>query len=160
MDLTKPAILQEDPDSPSHDNVDAASRAALERLEEHPVEQAGVVYKYPDGTYKYSTISMSVAKDKFKLAAAVPKGATLASIWHTHTSDEDLAKMFSPDDLQMSEKLKIPSYIMFKDKKIRKYIPGVSKKVRQSMGGTFQPSFFAQGDDLEDVVQQAQAGKE
>lgn len=118
-----PAIL--DPQTEWDDELDSSAGKALSGITgPAQTEQAGVLFQRPDGKYGRSTTIASTQHDHFKLRAQVPQGHKIAGIFHTHLGSDRNAQFFSPDDIEMANQLKVPSYIRFADGSVRKYVPG------------------------------------
>jgi len=118
-----------DPTSPWLPDLDTAVNEAIKRSGKIASnEQSGVIFKNADGHYAYSIPLTSARQDDFALRAQLAKGQSLAAIWHSHPGDDELATYFSPHDLEMADKLGIPSYVRFNsDGSIRSYTPGKTK---------------------------------
>lgn len=114
-----------DPQTEWDDELDSSAGKALSGIASPAkVEQAGVLFQRPDGKYGRSTTIASTQHDHFKLSAQVPQGHKIAGIFHTHLGSDRNAQFFSPDDIEMANQLKVPSYIRFADGSVRKYVPG------------------------------------
>lgn len=140
-----------DPTSPWMSDIDTAVTEAIKRsgkIAEN--EQSGVIFKNADGQYAYSIPLTSARQDDFALRAQVQKGHTLAAIWHSHPGEDDLSRYFSPQDLAMADKLKLPSYIRFnQDGAVRRYMPGKSAVTRINKGtGQFDSVKVSRGDPV------------
>lgn len=111
-------------------------------------EQAGVVLLSPDGKY-YDTSPVSAQEDHFALRLKLEKGWSIAGIFHTHPGDDDRAGYFSPGDLEIANRLKVPSYIKFaKDGSIRSYTPGRTKTTRIGERGSTDYVDASYGDSI------------
>src|SRR4051812_14899239 len=78
-----------DPTSPMYATTDEAANAAFARLTPNgTVEQAGVIYKTPEGKFAYSIPTTQNKKDDFALQAIRGNGQNLAGIYHTHPGDD------------------------------------------------------------------------
>jgi proteasome lid subunit RPN8/RPN11 len=99
-------------------------------------EQAAVIIQRPDGSYGYSTVAPQNDHDNFALRALLAKDHKLAGIVHSHPGADAYGQVFSPKDLDVSENLKVPSFIRFNsDSSIRKYVPGTTKTQRTQVSG-------------------------
>lgn len=120
---TPAAVL--DPQTEWDSDLDSSAGKALSGIAgPAKTEQAGVLFQRPDGQYGRSTTIASTQHDHFKLSAQVPQGHKIAGIFHTHLGSDRNAQFFSPDDIEMANQLKVPSYIRFADGSVRKYVPG------------------------------------
>lgn len=128
-----------DPTSPWLPDLDAAVNEAIKRSGKITAnEQSGVVIKNADGHFAYSIPLTSVRQDDFALRARLAQGQSLAAIWHSHPGNDELAGYFSPHDLEMADKLNVPSYVRFNsDGSIRSYTPGKTKTRRMSVADAF-----------------------
>lgn len=143
-------VVVPDPKSPEFDTQHAAARALADAFAAAGnAETAGVLYKNTAGKFVYST-TMPGTGDKFELRVGMPKGHTLAGIVHSHPSDEPSSQVFSPDDINVAETLKVPSYVRFlHDSTTRVYSPGQTKTQRMTMPGYAKfPVKVAAGDDV------------
>jgi hypothetical protein len=110
-------------------------------------EQAAVIFKRPDGSHVYSTVAPQVTHDTFALRAQMPKGYTLSGIVHSHPGTDGDAYKFSPNDLDVANKLGVPSYIRFLgNNQMRKYVPGSTKT--QTVGSGISKQTVAYGEPL------------
>lgn len=125
-----------DPQSPVYDNLDKAADAVSQPPEKDPsLERSAAVYKMQDGSYRYSTVNTDGTRDQFAMRVAIPQGAKLAAIVHNHPGTDNDAGVFSPQDLQMADQLKVPSYIRFNsDNSLRSYTPGKTKTTLTGTG--------------------------
>lgn len=139
-----------DPDSPAHDTLDAAARALSGKFNKKSGnETAGMLFKDPDGKYRYS-VTAPGSEDKFELHIAVPKGYSVAGIVHSHPGIDERGQVFSPNDLDIAHQLKVPSYVNFlKDDSMRRYTPGVSKIQPMDNVGSRMPLHVSMGDPLD-----------
>lgn len=113
-------------------------------------EQAAVVIRRPDGTYGYSTVAPQQTHDSFALRAGIPKEYSLAGIVHSHPGTDAIAGVFSPQDLQVAESLKVPSFIRFNnDNSLRQYVPGTTKTQQTFIDGSKFGVKSALGDPVE-----------
>lgn len=137
-----------DPTSPWLPDLDSAVNEAIKRSGAIANnEQSGVVFKNADGHFAYSIPLTSARQDDFALRAQIPEGMSLAGIWHSHPGNDELAGFFSPADLDMADKLNVPSYIRFnKDGAIRSYTPGKTKTLRRSLYDPATTSRVTRGD--------------
>lgn len=150
---TDPNIVTPDDASPSYQLPDQAADAISKDFGSKDIEQAGVVFKKPDGTYSYSTVAPSQQADTFALRARMPQGYSLAAIVHSHPGNDADGQVFSGNDLDVADQLKVPSFVRFnKDNSIRKYTPGVTKTQRQRMVSSMQSQRTAQGDPISQPV--------
>lgn len=118
-----------DPDSPEFDDPASAADAVSRDFGKlKDVEQAAVVIKKPNGKYGYSTVAPQTTHDSFALRAGLPKDHSIAGVVHSHPGADALGQVFSPQDLNVADKLGVPSYIRFiNDNSIRQYQPGQTK---------------------------------
>lgn len=140
-----------DPTSPWLPDLDTAVNEAIKRSGAITRnEQSGVVIKNADGHFAYSIPLTSVRHDDFALRAQLAQGQALAAIWHSHPGNDQLAGYFSPHDLEMADKLKVPSYIRFNaDGSIRSYTPGKTRtKSIEAGNGPFNVMKVARGDTV------------
>lgn len=126
-----------DPTSGTYDDLDSAAQAFYGAIGAHDpkLEESGVIFSDTDGKFHYS-IPSAQHDDAFKMR--VPQSATqkLAALFHSHPAGEGQESLlFSPDDVQVANQLKVPSYIYFeRDGTMKKYIPGVTKTTMHSVG--------------------------
>lgn len=138
-----------DPNSPAFENMDEAARAFAATFPNDGSETAGMLYKDTDGQFRYST-SIPGTDEHFKFGALVPKGVSLGAIVHSHPGKDQLGQVFSPDDLDMANQMKLPSYIRFLNADdLRVYRPGVTKTEKMPMEGTRFGVTVARGDALQ-----------
>lgn len=148
--MAKSDAIGVDPKSPAYDSVDEASRALAATFPDREHETAGMVYKSADGKYRFST-TISGSGDHFALQAAVPAGASLAAIVHSHPGNDALGQRFSQDDIETANKLKLPSYVRFLDRNsVRAYRPGITKTQDMPMSGSKFSQRVSRGDPLSD----------
>jgi hypothetical protein len=154
-------LVSLDPNAPVHDNIDDAAFQCLKSLgnvdSANGAEQAGVIFQNSDGQFACSTPTDSHDHDNFSLRAAVPKGGSIAGIFHTHLGEDDLAQVFSPKDVQVSNQLKVPSYVMFQGGAVRKFVPGQTKTQDMTLSGSRFPVTVARGDTVLPTKQSAAA---
>jgi hypothetical protein len=135
-----------DPTSPMFGSLDEAANAAFGRLTPGTVEQAGVLYKTPDGQFAYS-IPTSQKQEGFSLRAINSPTQSMAGIFHTHPGNDSLGQVFSPSDIEIAQQLTMPSYVQFqKDGSIRAFVPGRTRTSDMNVSGTHQK--IAKGDPL------------
>lgn len=141
-----------DPTSPWMVDMDTAVSEALKRIEaSQNAEHAGVIYQNPDGQYAYSIPLAMRLRDEFSLNVQPTKDRKLVAIWHRHPNDskQDDSLLFSPDDLNVADKLNLPSYIHFLgDNTLRSYTPKKTKTFSKRMPGTMMPVRVSRGDDV------------
>lgn len=136
------------PDTQGVDSLDTAANGVLGKLTDDTQEHAGVIMQGPDGKY-YNTDPIASQHDHFGMRVQLQHGWKIAGIYHTHPGDDDLGQYFSPNDLAVSESLKIPSYIRFqKDGSVRRYTPGQTKTQNMAHTGDKFGMRVAKGDDL------------
>lgn len=145
-----PQAITLDAASPSYATADAAADAVSKAFpQQKDAEQAAVLFQRPDGTYGYSTVAPQEDHDNFQLRAQIPKGHKLAGIVHSHPGQDSLGQVFSPKDLDVSDQLKVPSFIRFNnDNSIRKYVPGTTSTQRTSISGNAFGVRTAKGDAI------------
>ena len=150
--MPRPTKITVDPSSPKFDTIDQAAKALSEKFgatSRNINEQAGVLFKSPDGKFQYST-GIGGSDDNFALAAQIPDQFSLAGIVHTHPGQTSDSQVFSPHDLDVANQLKLPSYVRFlKDGSTRKYIPGTTATQQFRQSGSM-PTKVAHGDALDD----------
>lgn len=150
MATPPPPKIGIDPSSPRHKSIDEAAyglHTQVGKADRHgEQETAGVILKTPDGSYQYSTLAPQALHDKFEIHVMIPDGTTIAGIYHTHPGDDDDAKYFSQDDLNIARKLNVPSYITFSDGSLRKYQPGQTKTDYTTAPGSRNTQKTAIGD--------------
>lgn len=110
---------------------DTAAQAALANAQQQNLsrEVGGALFKNADGEYCYSIPVGGAQSDH--IAFAVPKqdGITPAGIYHTHPlgGNEAQNDQFSPDDVDMANRLKMTSYIKaLTNGVVKRYDPGVT----------------------------------
>jgi hypothetical protein len=140
-----------DPTSPWLPDLEAAVNEAIRRSGKIANnEQSGVIFRNADGHFAYSIPLTSVRQDDFALRAPLAQGQSIAAIWHSHPGADELAGYFSPHDLEMADKLNVPSYIRFNsDGSIRSYTPGKTKTKSIVTGADrFATTKVARGDPV------------
>jgi hypothetical protein len=145
-------LAAQDPTSQIYDNLDSSAygfKGALDPANKS--EQAGVMYVDADGKYRMSIPTTQRRTEGFALRMQPPEGSKAAGIFHTHPGNDADSQMFSPNDLAVADKLKIPSYVMFtKTGEIRRYTPGVTKTHRVYIPGSQDQDYAADGDKVVD----------
>lgn len=148
--MGKPRISL-DPNSPVFDSADEAANAMAGTFgsTKKVNERAGVLLKDGDGKYRYST-TVDGSNDQFALAAQIPQGMTFAGIVHSHPGTDQRGSVFSPDDVNTANQLKVPSYVRFAgaDGAVRKYVPGQTKTSQMADPTSRMPLTVASGDSL------------
>lgn len=131
---------------PAFDSLDQAAHEVSKDFGKLPkVEQSAALFKREDGKYIYSAAVTNSDHDNFGMRVQFPKGMTLAGIVHSHPGEDDLGQYFSPNDIDIANQLKVPSYIRFlRDDSIRRYTPGQTATTNLRGYGTH----VAQGDAL------------
>ena len=125
-----------DPNSPIFQTPDGAAAAVSKMFAHLPGEQSAACILRPDGTYGYSTISPQQGETNFQMRVALPKDHKLACIVHSHPGNDQDGQYFSPDDINVANQLKVPSFIRFnRDDTIRRFTPGVTKTTSIPMSG-------------------------
>lgn len=145
-----PSPLILDGSSPAFASADEAANAFAATLgpKGQATERAGVLLKDTDGRYRYSTTTEGT-NDSFQLRAAIPKGYSFAGIMHAHPGQDERGQVFSPDDINAANNLKVPSYIRFLDSgEVRKYVPGLTKTQQMADPTSRMPLNVARGDSL------------
>lgn len=146
--MARDSAIGVDPKSPAFDSVDEAANALAASFPSKGSETAGMVYKSSDGKFRFST-TIPGSDDHFALRAAVPKGASLAAIVHSHPGKDARGQVFSGDDLKTADQLKLPSYVRFLDgNSVRAYRPGVTKTESMAGVGSVFGQHVAKGDAL------------
>lgn len=118
-------ISEIDPTAQEWDSIDGAAHAFTQHISgEQNKEQSGTIFGMPDGKYLYS-IPLPAHENSFALSVKSNNQHKLVAIVHTHPGDDDLGQVFSPQDLEVANKLKLPSYVLFlKNGQLRRYTPG------------------------------------
>lgn len=147
------ASVSQDPQSPEFDTADLAAKSLEPQLSvsaNKGVEFAGVLFQNARGKYQYSTL-IPGDHDNFKLSAQVPKGSKIAAIVHSHPGEDDVGQVFSPNDIQIANQLKVPSYVHFlKSGSTRKYVPGKTATRFLNSSSRLDRPRVADGDPLDD----------
>jgi hypothetical protein len=120
----------------TYPTANAAAVAALRGISEKLGERGGgILYNKEQNTYAPTDPVGQNDGSHFAAAVSVPKGWQLHSTYHTHPSG-DRSTQFSDDDINMSQQLKAPSYILARDDdKIRMFDPASSKVLKSYSGG-------------------------
>lgn len=126
---TPAAIL--DPTCVWNPDKDAAAQTALANAQQQNLsrEVGGALFKNADGQYCYSIPVGGVQSDHIVFAIPKQNGITPAGIYHTHPLGGNEAKndQFSPDDVDMANRLKMTSYIKaLTNGVVKRYDPGVT----------------------------------
>lgn len=141
-----------DPTSPWMPDMDMAVAEALKRIAENPnAEQAGVIFQNPEGMYAYSIPLTMRSRDNFALNAQSSADRRLSGMWHIHPGDHagDDSTLFSPNDVEVANKLGLPSYVQFQaNGKLRRYTPKQTKTFTKRMPGSMQPVRVSLGDEV------------
>jgi hypothetical protein len=125
-----------DPNSPVFQTPDGAAAAVSKMFANLPGEQSAACILRPDGTYGYSTISPQQEESHFEMRVALPKDHKLACVIHSHPGNDQDGQYFSSDDIDVANKLNVPSFIRFnRDDSIRRYTPGQTKTTSIPMSG-------------------------
>lgn len=130
-------------------SADAAALTALEKTPATQNELGGVLYRNMDGLYCYSIPVGNRRTRTFEFTATPDKGMRIAGLYHTHPDDrgEDEVEYFSPEDVEMSNKLKMASYIkVLKDGVVKRYQPGVTMTQRRPYPGRREGLLVSQGE--------------
>lgn len=108
-------------------------------------EVGGVLYKNEAGEYCYSAPLTSRSNQNIQYKVRVPKGLSVAGMYHTHPDTiPEKGGMFSPEDVEMADALKVPSYILSqRSGDINRYAPG--DKTRVNLNGKRKDGFTAEG---------------
>lgn len=95
-----------------HSTVTDAARAALAAAIplSTKFEHGGALYSL-DSCYGFTAPQTSGKRTSVELRVALPKGAHLAGIYHTHPGKKADAHTFSADDVATQRRLNVPSYI-------------------------------------------------
>lgn len=138
--------------SKAYDSVQEAARATLRGIKGKDLqEHAGVILKDPSGKYYATDPTVSAIHDQFALKVQLQKGWSIAGVYHTHPGADQLGQYFSPNDLNVANQLKVPSYIRFlKDDSIRSYTPGQTSTRRIDYPGSPFGLHVAKGDPVAD----------
>lgn len=149
----KVPLAAPDPTSTPFDSLDSAASAFKKQIDPaNHTEQSGVFYGTPDGKYQSSIPVSQKEHDRFALRAQIAKGSSLGAIFHNHPGDDERAQVFSPEDIQTATQLKVPSYVMFQDGSIRKFVPGTTKTRNMRFPGDRFDTKVADGDPITDVA--------
>lgn len=113
-----------DPTAAWQPDLNLAALAALDAITDRSKEYAGLILRRrSDGMYAY-TVPAPGGKDTFRIAASFnPKLYEIAGIFHNHPGDDEYAPYFSRADIQTSRKLGVPSFIVARDGKVRRFNP-------------------------------------
>lgn len=148
----KVPLAAPDPVAKPVDSLDAAALAFKNQLDPKAhTEQAGVFYGTPTG-YQPSIPVTQREHDRFALRASIPKGDTLGAIFHNHPGDDERAGVFSSEDIQTATQLKVPSYVMFQDGSVRKFVPGTTKTHSMRFTGDRFDTKVADGDPVVELA--------
>lgn len=124
-----------DPLSPVFGSAVDAAKAVSVGFKDRYEESAAVIVKLADGGYVFSTVTTQ-QHDSFKLRVSFPRGTTLAAIVHSHPGDDALGHVFSPQDLNTADSLKLTSCIRFvSDGSFKCYFPGRTVKQSTTLAG-------------------------
>lgn len=119
-------------------NPDDAAVSALNKITEPHYEMGGVIFKDKQGFYSTSDPQGDERTGKFRAEARIPKSSTPVGIYHTHPGfgdEKDLAELFSSDDVNVANKMKMLSYIRAMESgNIKKFEPGKSSVNTQGIG--------------------------
>lgn len=132
-----PPLVTLDPNAQAFDSPDQAadtiSKDFVDPKNVNAGEKIAVILKRPDGKYVPSTVASTGGENHSALRMQIPAGHSLAAIVHSHPGMDDAGQQFSAADLDVADKLKVPSFIRFaKDGSIRKYVPGQTKTFKVS----------------------------
>jgi proteasome lid subunit RPN8/RPN11 len=99
--------------APSFATVGEAARAGLLSAAARSTgyEFGGVVLRCA-GAYRYTSPVTAHNPRSIAFAVRVPKGCTLAALYHTHPGEYVNASRFSQADVQTAQALHVPSYIV------------------------------------------------
>ena len=119
-----------DGDTGTYKSAQEAAIAGLRSLKQQNAEWGGgVLYNPATGMYAYTQPTSQGDGYHFSARIQMPRGWQLSAIFHTHPSGDN-SLMFSGDDVNMAQQLKVPSYILpADDNKIRLFDPTASKVV-------------------------------
>lgn len=125
---------------------------AIELLKlQQNAEQAGAIFQNPQGLYGYSRPITMQDRDNFAFDVKSGAEQKLAAFWHTHPSDMrgDDSGFFSPNDLDVANKLDIPSYIKFlADGSLRRYTPKKTRTLTRRVAGSMASIRVSRGDEV------------
>jgi Domain of unknown function (DUF4329) len=128
------------------DDADTSAYKTLKGISDTGNEQAGVIFAHANGKFAASNTVTTKDHDNFGLRAHTPDGAKIAGIFHNHLGhNEDAANVFSPRDVAVANQLNVPSYVLFPDGSVRKYVPGKTK-TRSLSAGHMDDGIVAFGD--------------
>lgn len=121
-------IVTLDGNAPTYDSLDQAAHEISKNFAQQPqIEQSAALFKTPAG-YQTSAVVTNSDHDNFGMRVQLPQGVTLAGIIHGHPGNDELAGYFSPNDINVANQLKVPSYIRFlSDNSLRRFTPGQTK---------------------------------
>lgn len=95
--------------------LDEAMRSVFQQVRDISAagknEYAGAFIKGADGQFAY-TNPIAGSNDEFKYRLQIPKGSSLAAIYHGHPAEGELSQRFSQNDLETIRSLNVPSYIL------------------------------------------------
>lgn len=142
-------LAELDPQADWHPDADTAAMRAVASLgKSRGNERAGVLFKNPNGKFSYSS-PVEQNRDNFSLRVKPDPGHAIAGIFHTHPSNDQASQVFSPGDIDMANRLKVPSYVLFeKDGSVRKYVPGKTQTRDVAVSGSFKTQKVADGDPV------------
>jgi hypothetical protein len=100
-----------DPTCTWQPNMDEAANAGLNNAQKASdrYEEGGVIYQNKDGQYCYSIPVSTKDTNHFSFSAHNTPDQQIAGIYHTHPGSD--GGVFSADDVNMANQLKVPSYI-------------------------------------------------
>jgi hypothetical protein len=124
-----------DPTCQWTDSKDQAAVTALGNAAQASTsrETGGAIFQNAQGEYCYSIPVGANSANHFQLRAQSTPAQKVVGIYHTHPDVGSEGGSFSPDDVNVANQLKLPSYIRaLKDGTVKRYEPGVTKT--QSVG--------------------------
>lgn len=122
---------------------DEAAVFVLDAITERNFEMAGAIIQDEHGLYYYTLPQGTKDTEGFSIRVLYPKGHKIVGIYHTHpdqTSHQISGDLFSPEDIELSNAMRVPSYIkVLSNGAVRKYEPGVSRTQRYKAPGRGAP---------------------
>lgn len=147
--MAKPASSKLADKYQTYPTASAAAVAALRGITDKKVETGGgILYNKEQNTYAATEPVGQSDGSHFAAAVGVPQGWSLHSTYHTHPSG-DRSTQFSDDDINISQQLKAPSYVLARDdNKIRMFDPASSKI---STDGRFSTNRYSTGSAVDET---------
>jgi len=108
---------------------DEAAISALNKISDKQYETGGIIFSEGDKFFASEPQGQKKA-GQFQARVTIPAAAKLAGIYHSHPGrqDDSDAELFSTDDIDVANRMKMLSFIKALDSgNIRKYEPGKSR---------------------------------